>query len=106
MWFLVKILRLRKVVDSRRRRIHHVLSARTCGSERGERTGHDALVDVVSDQRSVDEERYPLSGQQEAEREEGVGEHFGEDELSVEQKENERYNTGVSIDFARLGMRW
>jgi hypothetical protein len=75
----------------------HVWSARTCGSERGDKTGHDALVNVVSDQRSVDEERYPLSGQQEAKREEGVGEHFGEDELSIGQKRNERYNTGVSM---------
>ena len=97
MWFLVKILRLREVVDSRRR-MNHVWSARTCGSERGERTGHDALVDVVSDQRSVDEERYPLSGQQETEREEGVGEHLGEDELSVGQNRDEMYNTGVSMD--------
>lgn len=66
--------------------MNHVWSARTCGSERGDKTGHDALVNVVSDQRSVDEERYPLSGQQEAKREEGVGEHFGEDELSIGQK--------------------
>lgn len=80
-----------------------MLSARTCGSERGERTGHDALVDVVSDQRSVDEERYPLSGQQETEREEGVGEHFGEDELSIGQKRDERYNTGVSMKLRDWG---
>jgi hypothetical protein len=83
MWFLVKILRLRAVVDRRRRRMYRVLSARTYGSEQRDKTEHDALVDVVSYQRSVDKERYPLSGQQETEREEGVGEHLGEDELSV-----------------------
>lgn len=80
-----------------------MLSARTCWSERREKTGRDALVHVVSDQRSVDEERYPLSGQQETEREEGVGEHFGEDELSVEQKRDERYNTGVSMNLRDWG---
>ena len=62
------------------------------GGEEGQRGGlvvssrkrggtRDVLVDVVPDQRSVDEERYPLSGQQEAEGEESVGEHLGEDEL-------------------------
>ena len=83
--------------------MYRVLSARTCGSEGGVKTEHDALVDVVSDQRSVDKERYPLSGQQETEREEGVGEHLGEDELSVAQNRDEMYNTGVSMDLRDWG---
>lgn len=40
-----------------------------------------SLVDVVSHERDVQEERKPLSGQEEAQGEECVCEHFGEDKL-------------------------
>jgi hypothetical protein len=40
-----------------------------------------SLVHVVSHERGVQEERQPLSGKKEAEGEEGVGDHLGEDEL-------------------------
>lgn len=41
---------------------------------------HD-FVDIVADQRGVEEEGDPLSGEEEAEGQEGVSDHFGEDEL-------------------------
>ena len=41
----------------------------------------NSLVDVVAHERCVEQERQPLAGQQEQKREEGVGDHLGEDEL-------------------------
>lgn len=45
------------------------------------RDTHNSLVDIVTDKRGVEEERQPLSRQQEEEGKEGVGDHLGEYKL-------------------------
>ena len=44
----------------------------------------DLLVDIVSDQRGVEQESEPLSREEEAECEESVGDHLGEDKLGLD----------------------
>lgn len=54
----------------------------------------NSLVHVVTDKRGVEEEREPLTGEQEAEGEEGVGDHLGQDKLS----QSAEYSAGMEGD--------
>lgn len=90
MWFLVRILRRYALKSTS-------ASVFALGGKEDTKGREDVLVDVVTDERGVDQERYPLSGQQEAQGEEGVGEHLGEDELSV--------GTTSRVNFKVRGIR-
>lgn len=80
------------VVSARRARTEAESEARTLfvlseGPEDLCRVKHvipvDDLVDVVGEQGGVQQERDDLEREEEAEGEEGVGDHLGEDELCV-----------------------
>jgi hypothetical protein len=53
-----------------------------------------SLVHVVTDKRGVEEEREPLTREQEAEGEEGMGDHLGQDKLS----QSAEYSAGLEGD--------
>jgi hypothetical protein len=77
MWFLDMIL----ANVSERAWIKLVPRRKCPGRAEVEFSQARSLVHVVSHERRVEEESQPLSGEKEAEGEEGVGDHLGEDEL-------------------------
>lgn len=63
-----------------------------------------SLVDVVGDERGVDEEGEPLAREKEEERDERVGDHFGENKLSCQLTEWTVKLTWLSLLQRSMGL--